>query len=927
VWGPLPGALDSLEASSLYVERRGQIGGSKIPRIFAHWVKARWFAKTLALATFCFPALAQSVPPLPIPQVGKLLFLPTLWQWAAPEGSTISKCVLEKEVVICELSGPTHSLQALRVTDGEPVWNIPLPEREGLPNSKLEMVGNVGLQNTDATLMAFDPRSGRIRWSKVLSQGERVALVNPLVLVSDLSEDSAPGQPELVSFLEASTGEMRGQVFVPGEVDLCFSWLDGILVHTWTVEGAELGFIGGGNWRSRWRVRVPGLVRLEVLPSGAWVKRCLNGLADCGHWFPLHVDGTLGPEVELGGDEFLPKWASKGFELWEGYYSRQRLCKRSGEQGKYAWCYELPQYSFPIAAPHDRGIAVAFSTTQTDFLLVLDGEGRVVEGFHGVLGTSAFWQVPGGWLFQTARRVLLKGLQPVPQAALPERWRTALELLREANAWPCCDEVSKQRSAQLEASLYRLGSDIGPLLAERLPGLGPVALLASAKVLASWRKEKATAYLLEWIKKEVARPQSLVRDSEFFSQLLVALQQLGLTDSMGDVLLRVAEHPAADPWVALTASGCVASIGNSELLEHLETLVAKRLRKFPRGKCFRPEPPRVLAQLLAPDREVDSHLVDEIFRVCREGTCPAPGFDSKILDQRGARRVAHEGQEYLLFFSSFAGGAHDLWLTRLQGEALQAPRFTGLSVPVFDAHEGRARFRVEITSESLAICPLEGADNSGGETERTSENSESWQEAANGAPCTAVSWLELGKDTDGDGLTDLLERRLGLKPDARDSDGDGIYDGDDWCANCNSRAATVEDVAVKALLKEFFVFLPLNVPAIVVWPRHLEFEVPGSAVIVLTEKELLEFGTRAGPLGMPRITVRQKTGGTGASSMENNSFPWPEDLVAGARELAFELVVETDTFGTVYGAVVRETSPGTFWVTKVRVLGITLRMD
>lgn len=42
-----------------------------------------------------------------------------------------------------------------------------------------------------------------------------------------------------------------------------------------------------------------------------------------------------------------------------------------------------------------------------------------------------------------------------------------------------------------------------------------------------------------------------------------------------------------------------------------------------------------------------------------------------------------------------------------------------------------------------------------------------------------ISWAELEKDSDGDGLTDLAEEKLLTDPNSRDTDGDGLNDGED----------------------------------------------------------------------------------------------------------------------------------------------------
>ncbi|HYK42634.1 MAG TPA: hypothetical protein VE007_09600 [Thermoanaerobaculia bacterium] len=58
------------------------------------------------------------------------------------------------------------------------------------------------------------------------------------------------------------------------------------------------------------------------------------------------------------------------------------------------------------------------------------------------------------------------------------------------------------------------------------------------------------------------------------------------------------------------------------------------------------------------------------------------------------------------------------------------------------------------------------------------------------------------KDTDGDGLTDLLETALGLEPRNSDTDGDGIGDGEDAMPNVpNGRRTSEEAAAVGAVIE------------------------------------------------------------------------------------------------------------------------------
>ncbi len=70
------------------------------------------------------------------------------------------------------------------------------------------------------------------------------------------------------------------------------------------------------------------------------------------------------------------------------------------------------------------------------------------------------------------------------------------------------------------------------------------------------------------------------------------------------------------------------------------------------------------------------------------------------------------------------------------------------------------------------------------------------------------------KDTDGDGLTDLVELRLGTDPNRRDTDGDGVPDALDPCPNAASRALNDDEKIVAACVEARFFGLTDESPAV-----------------------------------------------------------------------------------------------------------------
>lgn len=52
---------------------------------------------------------------------------------------------------------------------------------------------------------------------------------------------------------------------------------------------------------------------------------------------------------------------------------------------------------------------------------------------------------------------------------------------------------------------------------------------------------------------------------------------------------------------------------------------------------------------------------------------------------------------------------------------------------------------------------------------------------------------DITRDSDGDGLTDIEEQRLGLDPHNPDSDGDGVKDGEDICPNLSQKSVVADE--------------------------------------------------------------------------------------------------------------------------------------
>lgn len=83
------------------------------------------------------------------------------------------------------------------------------------------------------------------------------------------------------------------------------------------------------------------------------------------------------------------------------------------------------------------------------------------------------------------------------------------------------------------------------------------------------------------------------------------------------------------------------------------------------------------------------------------------------------------------------------------------------------------------------------------------------------------------KDSDGDGLTDLVEARLGTNPQVADTDGDGVRDDIDPCPNAAPRTLGDREKIVAAAVAAHFFGNDWGVPAVISVKNVTPFEMAG----------------------------------------------------------------------------------------------------
>lgn len=179
-----------------------------------------------------------------------------------------------------------------------------------------------------------------------------------------------------------------------------------------------------------------------------------------------------------------------------------------------------------------------------------------------------------------------------------------------------------------------------------------------------------------------------------------------------------------------------------------------------------------------------------------------------------------DGRMWGLLQSGVLGDAGDLWLAeKLHGTWIH-PLFTGLTI-----YYGR-RFW-----SKAPAAPTEPRIR--GKTAK---------QLVDGAWFAAlIGNADLSRDSDGDGLTDIVEGRLGTDPFKKDTDGDGVPDGIDPCPNAAPRPLSDAEKVLAAAYEARYHFDASEGPAVISYPAGLKpFEIVGRRGPVLWEPEQVQ---------------------------------------------------------------------------------------
>jgi len=269
------------------------------------------------------------------------------------------------------------------------------------------------------------------------------------------------------------------------------------------------------------------------------------------------------------------------------------------------------------------------------------------------------------------------------------------------------------------------------------------------------------------------------------------------------------------------------------------------------------------------------------------------GTTTKVLMERSDAN----GRYWGLLQSGVLGNANDLWLAEKLNGKWTHPIFTGVS-------PGSRHFATYKGAPEPRWGGKTGAQIFGG----------AWFDMF-------VNNKDIRRDSDGDGLTDLEEKRLGTDPHKADTDGDGDPDGVDPWPNVRGEAKTDLQEVLAAVFEARFHFDESEGPAIVDLPKEVRpFEMPGRRGPTLWGTD--DPSDRLGDLracyenGVALISFRADPNNNG-SVRENKLVIWNQDHTEA------KLCINSAYGGlnaAEYNAVVRKF--GDEWVVVSMVIGI-----
>ena len=630
---------------------------------------------------------------------------------------------------------------ALNGDNGKVLWETVCAQGDDLMGKGPVVTGDSVAVSFNDDLVLLDRKTGRA--GKTLELGVIFDITaSPLLVVAAGKNDRV----DLVR-IDAESGEVLARREVGGIVYDVQPVHDVAIAIVGRVSPAAEGsddeeMLAGyrtGDLAEIWRRDFQGSPHLERLEEAVYAA-LLKGEGEESHYEYRRVDpvsGELGPALpqrlrsEVSGGL---TWELEVTGLKDGK-APARLRRNSFETGRPLWTVELPGdpggwvregNSLYLHTDHEGG---------RGYLIVLDwATGAVKQAAYGLRDVRGLFSnrdsitawLDGGLTTFSADRF------GRPEAQSRNVREEVVRILRGV----ADGDFPSDRREDIQAAftdLKALGRRAIPFVAEQVPALTPPALVAASRVLADARYREAAGSLALRLADQPppARTDWDRWDPAF--DVLNALSQIGGDPEVGAVAA-ILNDPTRDGATRRQALATLASMGTPGAT----TFIAKALsQKAVVEQWFQPPSPQDFVEFvgrrdlkkleaLARDRQ-DWDQVQKIDQAADSALLPLP-----------------EGGTLLVFHGSRLGGHKDVWVADVDaaGRVASPSRFIGGAV------EGP--IHASLDGDVLVL-------------ERTST----------GGP-VRIGLSETAKDSDGDGLPDLVELRLKTDPRNPDSDADRL---------------------------------------------------------------------------------------------------------------------------------------------------------
>jgi hypothetical protein len=594
--------------------------------------------------------------------------------------------------------------------------------------------------------------------------------------------------------------------------------------------------LGGDDLRELWRLRLSAFPTFERIRGKLYVQASLPAEEE-SRFLPIEVrTGKFGSPLPRrapasGYDSGLP-WELQRVDR-RGDDSSSRLRRSALTTGKPIWTAELPCQGGVWVRTDGEILFSCGRGGGRDLMVALDWASgrlrRVAYGLREVRQLLAFQDLilalssDDGVVAFAAR-----GLGPAEA-----KTRSVEQEARRILAGTRGDESPYGRGDHLRNAIRDL-QDLGPgalsAITGELPRLGATALVAAAAVLAGAGYKQAAPALAARLQGHLEEPGASWDSWNPQFAVLAALSRLGGAAEV-PIVAGVLNDPSRKGTIRRQALATLASLGTPQAVAALERFLA-------------PVPPQHGVWWSPPSPASFVDLVGQPGLAERARQAAKRGDDRELrrcTQALGAARVARpDGGSLLVFQSDYLGGPGDVWIAPLDG----AGKITGPAL--FSGVSIHRRGRLVAEDQRLAARLL------GDTLEVRATRGE--------GKAAAVSLAEIRRDSDGDGLPDVVERRLRLDPHDPDTDHDGIPDAEDLSPNARqARPQGEEQEIAAAVFRQFFQFeegRSAREPAIIVSDFALKWSGRQGPTITLGADEDQRFLEEAGYDGIAHIRIR-----------------------------------------------------------------------